>query len=115
MTILKEAFAWSYLAFSSALQTTTAMRQTEFRLRYHESKTEILRMPVVTCLARFIKMISVKLPGETSFQLKRLLDISSYLSREEKQFTTRRTQIVAFTPDATELGHSYLNLPSKPS
>ena len=72
-------------------------------------------MPVVTCLARFIKMISVKLPGETSFQLKRLLDISSYLSREEKQFTTRRTQIVAFTPDATELGHSYLNLPSKPS
>ena len=108
MTIISEEFAWFHLAFSIALQTITTMRQTEFRLRYHESKTEILRMPV-------IKMISVKLPGETSFQFKRLLDISSYLSREEKQFTTRRTQIVAFTPDATELGHSYLNLPSKPS
>lgn len=99
---------WSYFAFSSALQTSITMRQTEFRLRYHESKTEIQQMPVVTCLARFIKKISVKLPGETSFQLKRLLDISSYLSREEKQFSTRRTQIVEFTPYATDLGHSYL-------
>ena len=96
------------MAFSSALQTITTMRQTEFRLRYHESKTEIRRMPVVICVARFIKVISVKLPGKTSFQLQRLLDISSYFSGEEKEFSTRRTQIVAFTPYATEFGRSYL-------
>ena len=62
-------------------------------------------------LARFIQVITVKLPRETSFQLQRLVDISSYLYREEKQFSTRRTQIIAFTPYATELVHSYLQNP----
>lgn len=81
-TFLTEGLACFIWLLEEPLQTITTMRQTEFRLQHHESKTEIQRMPAVTCLARTVEVINRELPGETSFQLKGLLDISSYLSHE---------------------------------
>lgn len=74
-------------------------------------------MPPVTCLTRFIdytEVTSVEQTRETSYQLQRLLDISSYLSREEKQ-VTRRAQIVVLSsqplPKVFKFHSKYIHIP----
>lgn len=79
-TISKQGFA-CFIWLLEVPYLIKTSREPEFRLQYHESNTEIQRIPAVTCVARTVEEISSELPGETSFQFLRLLDISSYLSR----------------------------------